>query len=172
MLATELATKIGDITLIIGGELHTGIMQRASASGSRLQGLGRPGARPGDMPILASHGRTRNRGTLINVVVSARTKTSDSGVAVRDRFKVEGVVGVEAPLTDQAVEISNGGRVNAACPAGVRASEAEGVVAAGVVGGEAAGVVDDSETYKPRTSARAFSVDMYLNHGDSNRIIV
>jgi hypothetical protein len=150
MSVTESATKIGDTTPQIGGELRTEIMRLVSASGNRLHVLERPGARPGDMAIAASRGRTRNRGTLINVVVSARAKTSDSVAAAKDRFKVEGVVGVEAPLTDQAVEVSNGGRVNAACPAGAQASEVEGVgtagaVDVGVVGAEVVGVVEDNE---------------------------
>ena len=160
MSATESATKIGDITLIIGGGLHTGIIERASASGNLLQGLVRPDAPPGDMATAASPGRTCNRGTLINVVVSARAKTSDSGVAVNDRFKVEGVVGVVAHLADQAAGISSVGRVNAGCPAGVQASEVEGVDV-GVVGVEAAGVVEDSEPYRSGPYARAFVVDMH-----------
>ena len=160
MPVTESAIRIGDIMLIIGGELLIEIIERVSASGSRPHVLERPGARPGDMAMAASRGRTCNRGTIINVVVSARAKTSDSGVAVNDRFKVEGVVGVVAHLADQAAGISSVGRVNAGCPAGVQASEAEGVDV-GVVGVEAAGVVEDSEPYRSGPYARAFVVDLH-----------
>jgi hypothetical protein len=144
MSETESVTKIGDITSITGGELHTGITRRASASGSPQQDLGRPGAHPGVTQIVDSAGRICNRETLSRVVLSVRTKTLDRVIrvvlSVRGRTserapvnKAEGAkwppvaneaAAVAAPLTDQEVGISSEGQVNAGRPAGVQAPEA------------------------------------------------
>jgi hypothetical protein len=46
-------------------------------------------------------------------------------VAVKNPFKVEEAAAVAAPLADQEVGISSGGRVIVGRPAGVQASEGE-----------------------------------------------
>ena len=177
MSATESATKIGDITLIIGGGLHTGIIERASASGSRPHVLGRPGAHPGVMQIVASAGRTCNREDLNSAGLSVRGRISDRAPV----NKAEGAKwppvaneggAVAAPLADQAVGISSGGRVNVACPAGVQASEGEVEDTVEVVGAVEVEVVEDNERDRSGISEYAFLVDLYLSQRNSHHIIV
>jgi hypothetical protein len=123
-------------------------MQQAGATGSPLQGLGRPGDRPGDMQIVASAGRICNREELNRVVLSVRGRTSDRAPV----NKVKGAKwppvadeagAVAAPLAGQAVGISSGERVIAGRPAGVQASEGEAEDTVEVAAVEAEDVEDN-----------------------------
>jgi hypothetical protein len=123
---TGAATKIGNITVITGGESHTGIMQRASALDSLQRGLGNPDS-PGGTQEVVPAGRTFNRGDPKQVVWASRAANReisnrvvlagrtfnrgnlkrvvwDNRAANRDNFNRVGVAGVPTAAPEAEVK--------------------------------------------------------------------